>query len=104
MSGGAEAASQATAFLEEVMRSTKARAATTSRAEADDRRANKVDATKQSGETTEDGEAAPAMTGESDSESEASARTAKKTGSLASREEGQTRKGAPGGGAPTGGR
>ena len=101
MSGGAEAASQATAFLEEVF-GARGGAAGDGEAKTDDRGAG---ATTAGGDDAlnEEGEEAPAMTAASDSECEAST-SARQIGGVAGGERGQTNEGAPGDGAPTSGR
>ena len=101
MSGGAAAASQATAFLEEVLEAGGG-AAGDGEAKTDDRGAGEATAGGDDA-LNEEGEEAPAMTAASDSECEASA-SARQIGRVAGGERGQTNEGAPGDGAPTSGR
>ena len=102
MSGGAAAASQATAFLEEVFGARGRGAAGDGEAKTDDRGAGATTAGGD-GAQNEEGDEAPAMTAASDSECEASA-SARQIGRVAGGERGQTNEGAPGDGAPTSGR
>ena len=99
--GGTAAASQATAFLEEVLGAGRG-AAGDGEAKTDDRGAG--DATAGGDDAlNEEGEEAPAMTAASDSECEASA-SARQIGRVAGGERGQTNEGALGDDAPTSGR
>ena len=99
--GGTAAASQATAFLEEVLGAGRG-AAGDGEARTDDRGAGAPTAGGDDA-LNEEGEEAPAMTAASDSECEASA-SARQIGRVAGGERGQTNEGAPGDGAPTSGR
>ena len=101
VSGGAAAASQATAFLEEVL-GARGGAAGDGEAKTDDRGAGATTAGGD-GAQNEEGDEAPAMTAASDSECEAST-SARQIGRGAGGERGQTNEGAPGDGAPTSGR
>ena len=101
MGGGTAAASQATAFLEEVLGAGRG-AAGDGEERTDDRGAEAPTAGGDDA-LNEEGEEAPAMTAASDSECEAST-SARQIGRVAGGVRGQTNEGAPGDGAPTSGR
>ena len=99
--GGTAAASQATAFLEEVLGA--GRGAAGDGEERTDDRGAEAPTTGGDDALNEEGEEAPAMTAASDSECEAST-SARQIGRVAGGVRGQTNEGAPGDGAPTSGR